>query len=202
MEKGFLFLDAAVPGIRWDAKYAACDNFTGKPVPGYGTNRIVVSGKLAERLRTARDLAEKYRYGLLVWDAYRPKRAVDAFLAWTSLPEDDSTRQAHYPGMSRKELMEQGCIAGKSAHARGGAVDLTLYFLDTGCLAPMGTCFDFMNPRSRHDTPDITPIEAGYRKLLRLIMERSGFAAYENEWWHYELLDEPYPDTYFDFPII
>ena len=201
MEKGFVFLDEAVHGIRWDAKYATWDNFTGRPVNGYEANRIVGTFELAEALQKARERAAALGYGLLLWDAYRPQRAVDCFLRWSEQPEDGRTKEKHYPNIAREEMISLGYVASQSSHSRGSAVDLTIYQLDTGDMVAMGSDFDFMDERAHHASTDVTAAEAKHRKLLRSIMEHSGFEAYENEWWHYLLKDEPYPDCYFDFPI-
>ncbi len=202
MEKGFVFLDEAVHGIRWDAKYATWDNFTGRPVNGYEANRIVGTFELAEALQKAREQAAALGYGLLLWDAYRPQRAVDCFLRWSEQPEDGRTKEKHYPNIAREEMISLGYVASQSSHSRGSAVDLTIYQLDTGDMVAMGSDFDFMDERSHHASTDVTAAEAKHRRLLRSIMEYSGFEAYENEWWHYLLKDEPYPDCYFDFPIV
>lgn len=201
MEKGFVFLDEAVHGIRWDAKYATWDNFTGKPVNGYEANRIIGTFELADALLKAKRQAAALGYGLLLWDAYRPQRAVDCFLHWSVQPEDGLTKKKHYPNIAREEMISMGYVASQSSHSRGSAVDLTLYQLDTGDMVTMGSNFDFMDERSHHTSKAVTDTEAKHRRLLRSIMEDSGFEAYENEWWHYLLKDEPYPDCYFDFPI-
>lgn len=201
MEKGFVFLDEAVHGIRWDAKYATWDNFTGRPVNGYEANRIVGTFELAEALQKAREQAAALGYGLLLWDAYRPQRAVDCFLRWSVQPEDGRTKEKHYPNIAREEMISLGYVASQSSHSRGSAVDLTIYQLDTGDMVAMGSDFDFMDERSHHASTDVKVAEAKHRRLLRSIMEQSGFEAYENEWWHYLLKDEPYPGRYFDFPI-
>jgi D-alanyl-D-alanine dipeptidase len=201
MDAGFVFLDDAVSGVRWDAKYATWDNFTGLPVDGYEVNRIVGSRALADGLLEARARAAAAGFGLLVWDGYRPQRAVDRFLAWSEQPEDGRTKPRFYPNIDRGEMFTNGYVAPRSGHSRGSAVDLTLYRLDTGELAPMGGGHDLMDERSHHGACGISDIEARNRWTLCSIMERSGFARYDCEWWHYALRDEPYPDTYFDFPI-
>lgn len=201
MQQGFAFLDELIDGIRWDAKYATWDNFTGKPVEGYEVNRIVVTFELAEALLEAKNLAADLGYGLLIWDGYRPQRAVDCFMAWAAQPEDGRTKERYYPNIERTEMISKGYVAAKSSHSRGSAVDLTLYRLDDGELVPMGTEFDYMDERSHHRAKGITEDEAQNRRCLRSIMESCGFEAYPFEWWHYVLTHEPYPDTYFDFPI-
>jgi D-alanyl-D-alanine dipeptidase len=199
---GFVLVDEAVPGIRWDAKYATWDNFTGKPVDGYAVNRIVGTRALCAALARARGEAAKLGFGLLLWDGYRPQRAVDCFLRWSRQPEDRRTKPRHYPNIERAEMVEHGYVAARSGHGRGSAVDLTLYHLATGELADMGGDHDLMDTVSHHGADGITPVEARNREHLRSIMAVSGFASYGNEWWHYSLTDEPYPDTYFDFPIV
>ena len=201
VQPGFVFLDEALRGVRWDAKYATWDNFTGTPVDGYEVNRIVGSLPLANALFEATRHAAALGFGVLLWDAYRPQRAVDHFLEWSIQPEDGRTKARFYPNIERAEMFTGGYVAPKSGHSRGSAVDLTLYRLDTGELAPMGGGHDLMDERSHHGAPGVSPSEARNRRTLCAVMERSGFRRYECEWWHYALRDEPYPDTYFDFPI-
>ena len=201
MNADFAFLDELVPGLRWDAKYATWDNFTGKPVDGYLVNRIVGTRALCAALGRVREKAESRGFGLLLWDGYRPQRAVDCFLRWSEQPEDGRTKQRHYPRIGRAEMFERGYVAARSGHSRGSTVDLTLYRLDTGELARMGGGHDLMDPLSHHGAAGITQDEAGNRAHLRSLMETCGFSAYACEWWHYTLTDEPYPDTYFDFPV-
>jgi D-alanyl-D-alanine dipeptidase len=201
MSGDFVFVDEAVPGIRWDAKYATWDNFTGSPVDGYLVNRIVGTMALCAALQTAQEVAASLGFGLLLWDGYRPQRAVDCLLYWSKQAEDGRKKQRHYPHIDRTQLFEDGYVAAKSGHSRGSTVDLTLYHLAGGELAPMGGDHDLMDPVSHHGAEGITPVEARSRHCLRSVMEECGFTPYHCEWWHYSLKDEPYPDTYFDFPI-
>jgi D-alanyl-D-alanine dipeptidase len=197
----FVFVDEYAPGVRWDAKYATWDNFTGKPVDGYLANRIVGTRALGAALERARKEAESLGFGLLLWDGYRPQRAVACFLRWAEQPEDGRTKLRHHPNIDRAAMFEEGYVAARSGHTRGSTVDLTLYHLATGELAAMGGGHDLMDPISHHGATGITPVERGNRDILRSIMAASGFRHYDREWWHYTLEDEPYPDTYFDFPI-
>ena len=201
MEKGFVFLDEMLRGIRWDAKYATWDNFTGKPVDGYEVNRIVGTHAVALSLLETQKQAAALGYGLLLWDGYRPKRAVECFIRWSEQPEDNLTKEKYYPSIERTEMFAKGYLAFRSGHSRGSTIDLTLYHLDTGALVPMGSGFDFMDARSHHDAKGITDTESQNRGHLRSIMENSGFESYRFEWWHYVLRKEPYPNTYFDFPV-
>lgn len=139
---------------------------------------------------------------MLLWDGYRPKCAVDCLLRWTKQPEDNLTKERFYPNIEREEMITKGYVASQSSHSRGSTIDLTLYHLNTGALAAMGSGFDFMDQRSYHAAEGITSAERQNRRCLCYIMESSGFQSYRFEWWHYALINEPYPDTYFDFKII
>ena len=108
MEPGFVFLDEVLPGVRWDAKYVTWDNFTGTPVDGYEVNRVVGSDALADALREAKTRAAAVGFGLLLWDAYRPQRAVDRFLAWSAQPEDGRTKARFYPNIDRAAMFTRG----------------------------------------------------------------------------------------------
>ncbi len=201
MKSDFVFVDEFVHGIRWDAKYATWDNFTGKPVEGYHANRIVATRALCAALDRVREKAASTGFGLLLWDGYRPQRAVDCFLRWSTQPEDGRRKPRHYPGIDRREIVERGYVAARSGHSRGGTVDLTLFHLKSGDLAPMGGEHDLMDPVSRHGATEISPAEAENRRILCSIMDDCGFKSYDCEWWHYTLRNEPYPNTYFDFPV-
>jgi zinc D-Ala-D-Ala dipeptidase len=201
MNDDFVFVDEYLAGIYWDAKYATWDNFTGKPVDGYLANRIVGTRPLCAALDKAREEAASLGFGLLLWDGYRPQRAVDSFLRWSEQPEDGRRKLRHYPNLDRAKIFEKGYVAARSGHSRGSTVDLTLYHLANGRLAPMGGEHDLMDAISHHGATGIAQVEARTRQCLRSIMEASGFSSYDCEWWHYTLKDEPYPDTYFDFPI-
>jgi zinc D-Ala-D-Ala dipeptidase len=201
VNEDFGFVDELVHGVRWDAKYATWDNFVGKPVDGYLANRIVGTRALCAALERARGEAATLGFGLLLWDGYRPQRAVDCFLRWSAQPEDGRTKLRHYPNIERSEMVEKGYVAAKSGHSRGSAIDLTLYDLASGALVPMGGGHDLMDAISHHGAKGITAAEARNRRHLCSVMEGSGFDSYDYEWWHYVLRREPHPDTYFDFPV-
>ncbi|MGZ0145935.1 D-Ala-D-Ala dipeptidase VanX [Kribbella sp. WER1] len=201
MTAELVYVDEFAAGIRWDAKYATWDNFTGKPVDGYQANRIVGTRALCAALERAQRNAEPLGFGLLLWDGYRPQRAVDNFLRWSEQPEDGRTKPRHYPNIERAEMFTQGYVATRSGHSRGSTVDLTLYHLGTGELARMGGDHDLMDSISHHGATGINAGEARNRETLASVMESAGFERYACEWWHYTLRDEPYPDTYFDCPI-
>jgi D-alanyl-D-alanine dipeptidase len=201
MRDGFAFLDEVAPGIRWDAKYATWDNFTARPVDGYDANRIVGTVELCRALRETQRAAATHGLGLLVWDGYRPQRAVDRFVRWAAEPEDERTKHRHHPRIDRRSMFELGYVAERSGHSRGSTVDLTMFDLRSGDLVPMGGDHDLMDAISHHEADGVPAAAAGNRRTLRALMEDGGFVAYEAEWWHYTLADEPYPDTLFDFPV-
>jgi D-alanyl-D-alanine dipeptidase len=201
MRKGFVYLDAELPGVFWDAKYASADNFTGAVVDGYYANRVMGTREMADALLRAVSLAARRGCALLLWDGYRPQRAVDCFLRWADAPEDGRTKPRHYPNIGKGDIVPLGYVAAKSGHSRGSAIDLTLCDPVSGHPLDMGGGFDLMDVRSHHGAEGIAPEAAGNRDILKEIMQASGFLAYDCEWWHYLLKNEPYPGRYFDFPI-
>src|SRR3981189_1031880 len=176
MKNEFVSVDEFVSGVYWDAKYATWDNFTGKPVDGYVANRVVGTRPLCAALERGREEAASLGFGLLLWDGYRPQRAVDSFLRWSQQPEDGRTKLRHYPNIDRADMFENGYVAAKSGHSRGSTVDLTLFHLATGERAAMGGGHDLMDPISRHGARGITRIDARNRQSLRSIMAASGFS--------------------------
>lgn len=201
LPKGFVYLDE-VSDIAWDARYSTEDNFTGAQVNGYQANRIVISQAMLKPLLEADRIARNRGYKLLIWDAARPQRAVDSFVAWSLESENNKTRARYYPSFDdKKQLFEQGFIARRSGHSRGAAVDLTLTDLN-GNLLDMGTPFDFFGVQSHQGAGGLTAQQQNNRQQLVDIMTSAGFIIYAEEWWHYILRSEPYPNEYFDFVIV
>ena len=195
------------PSIRTDIRYAGSDNFVGGPVDGYESPACLLARPAAEALAgVQRELAAE-ELGLLVYDCYRPQRAVDHFVRWAADTADLGTKEAYYPNVEKSRLFEEGYIAERSGHSRGATIDLTLVRAPVAADAPadepldMGTPYDFLDPRSHTESPEVADEQRANRLRLRAAMEAGGFRNYEAEWWHYTLRDEPYPDTYFDLPI-
>lgn len=201
MQDGFVDLAQAVPGIAVDIRYATAHNLTGHPLAGYCAGKAVATVEAARALQTAYTLARRLGYGMLIYDAYRPQKAVNDFVIWSQHPEDGETKAEFYPALEKADLFPLGYIAEKSGHSRGSTIDLTLTDAQ-GQPLDMGTAFDFMGEESHHNAPSTTPEQAKNRATLCAIMAYAGFAPYENEWWHYRLMKEPYPQTYFDFDIV
>lgn len=187
------------PTIRQEVRYASSNNFIGRPIRGYGAATILISPQAAAALAKAQAAAKEHGLSLLVYDAYRPQRAVDDFVKWAADLEDTGMKSEFYPQVPKSELFERGYIAERSGHSRGSTVDLTL--ARDGVPLDMGTPFDWFGERSHTEHPSVRDSALKNRFLLRRIMEDAGFKNYAQEWWHFTLRDEPYPDTYFDIPI-
>lgn len=197
LEKGFVYIDEVIPGLLWDARYFGSNNFMGRPADGYRANRVVCTYEAALALKIASEMTE---LRFMVFDAYRPARAVRDFVRWCNSPEDYIRKPMQYPNVDKSRMLELGYIAERSGHSRGSSIDLTLCHPD-GTQLDMGTVFDYMDEKAHHDSCLVTEEQTENRELLRSLMLSAGFGDYKNEWWHYNLKNEPYPDTYFDFEI-
>jgi D-alanyl-D-alanine dipeptidase len=140
-------------------------------------------------------------YRLKIYDAYRPTTAVKHFILWGIEDQDLRMKPYFYPDLSKEELFSQGYIAKQSSHSRGSTVDLTLLDMRTGKEVDMGSPFDMFSEISHPDYKGITEEQYENRMELRNAMIRNGFEPIDCEWWHYTLRDEPFPDTYFEFPV-
>lgn len=201
-ERPAQFVDAAavVPGLVIDMRYAGAHNFVGRPISGYEAPRCLLTRAAAVALAAvARDLGQR---GLVlkVFDCYRPTRAVADFLRWARRLDDSAGKAEFYPEVDKRALFRDGYIAPRSGHSRGSTVDLTLAQAD-GRELDMGTPFDFFSPRSAPADASVGQKARGNRALLAAAMRRRGFRPYAREWWHFTLRGEPFPDTYFDFPV-
>ncbi len=197
------FVDAAtvVPGLILDMRYAGAHNFTGRPVDGYAAPRCLLTRPAAEALAAvARDLAPR---GLAIkaFDCYRPVRAVQNFMRWARDYNDAVAKAEFYPNVDKRTLFRDGYIASHSGHSRGSTVDMTLVRAADGRELDMGTHFDFFSPKSWTADPTVRAEAHANRMLLAQAMRRHGFRGYDKEWWHFTLAAEPYPKTYFDFPV-
>lgn len=198
---GFVYLAEHVPGVRIEPRYYSMDNFLGTRVDGYRRPVILVCRPAADALaKVQQDLAAR-GLGLKVFDAYRPQKAVDHFVRWAKDAADTKMKSRYYPEIPKDRLFELGYIAEKSGHTRGSAVDLTLVHQDTGEELDMGSRWDFFGETSHHDSPLVGELATRNREILRRAMVEHGFEPYPNEWWHYSLAREPYPETYFDFDV-
>lgn len=204
MEEGFVDVSVAVPGIIVTARYAGSENFIGRPITGYEANKVVVSKPVAAALAMVQ--AELVAEGLSVklFDGYRPQRAVDHFMRWVTDESDVKNKAVYYPHVDKSNLVKLGYIAEKSGHSRGGSVDLTIVYRGRDgnwTELDMGSPWDLFDEKSHAGSTLVDPSARENRNKLADLMIKHGFKPYSEEWWHFTLAEEPYPDTYFDFPI-
>lgn len=195
------FVDAAtvVPGLAVEMRYVSDNNFVGRPIDGYEKPVCLLTRPAAQALAdVARDL-EPRGLKLKVFDCYRPKRAVAHFQRWAQAIDDIKNKSAYYPDLNKRRLFSDGYIAAHSGHSRGSTVDITL--LGKAGELDMGTPFDFLGPRSNTSNPTVSAEAHKNRTLLAAAMGKRGFRPYGKEWWHFTLRGEPFPETYFDFPV-
>lgn len=208
---GFVVITDVVPDAILEIRYFSTYNFIGDRIPGYLEPTAMLTRQAADSLKVVSDELVKKGFRLKIFDAYRPQCAVDYFMKWAKDTNDTRMREFFYPELQKEVLIPQGYIAEKSGHTRGSTIDLTLFDMTQEKEVDMGCTFDYFG-RASH--PDVQPGEGvgGYqpineeqyrnRMILREAMMAHGFKPYECEWWHFTLENEPYPDTYFNFPVV
>ena len=200
--EGFVMLSEVAPEILQEIRYYSSYNFVGTRIDGYEEPVALLTREAAIALKAVNDDLMQQGYRLKVYDAYRPMRAVRHFRRWAADLNDTLMKADFYPNLPKSVLFHKGYISSRSGHARGSTVDLTIVDLVTGQDVDMGGTFDLLDPQShplRHDY--VTEQQFQNRMILRNAMTRHGFKAIGTEWWHFTLRNEPYPDTYFDFPV-
>ena len=198
---GFVLLSDHVPGIVQEIRYFSTYNFVGDRIDGYEEPCAILTIEAARALKEAANRAAVMGYRLKIFDAYRPARAVRHFVLWGIEDLDQRMKPFFYPDLEKQELFKQGYIASRSSHSRGSTVDLTLLEMTTGKEADMGSPFDYFSERSHPDSRLVTDQQYENRMLLQNLMVNNGFVPIDCEWWHFTLDQEPYPDTYFEFPV-
>ncbi len=216
----FVTLTDVVPDAILEIRYYSSYNFVGERIDGYLQPTALLTKRAADSLRAVSDDVSAQGYRLKIFDAYRPQKAVDHFVRWASDLSDTRMKPYFYPDLDKSVLFEQEYIMEKSGHTRGSTVDLTLFDMQTEKELDMGGTFDWFGPESHPDFcghPDtgeytgdnhgspvgrtITAEQFAHRMILRRAMLRHGFKPLDSEWWHFTLRDEPFPDTYFTFPV-
>ena len=216
----FVTLTDAVPDAILEIRYFGTYNFVGARIDGYLEPTALLTKQAADSLRAVSDDVKALGFRLKIYDAYRPQQAVDHFVRWAEDIPDTLMRQYFYPDLNKDVLFDQEYICAKSGHTRGSTVDLTLFDMRTEKELDMGGTFDWFGPESHPDfcgnpetmefTGDnakspvgrnITSEQFCNRMILREAMMRHGFKPFPTEWWHFTLQDEPFPDTYFNFPV-
>lgn len=197
----FVLLSDYVPGIVQEIRYFSTYNFVGDRIDGYEEPVALLTREAARALKNVANEANVMGYRLKVFDAYRPARAVRHFVFWGIEDLDLRMKPFFYPNLEKQVLFQEGYIAKESSHSRGSTVDLTLLDMATGKEVDMGSPFDLFDPISHPDNREVTDAQYDNRMLLQNLMVRAGFVPIDCEWWHFTLEDEPFPETYFDFPV-
>lgn len=202
LPEGFVYVDEVIPDVQVDLRYAGNHNFVGRPVIGYIGHRAVLTRQAAQALAGVQADLRPFGLQLKIFDAYRPQQAVDDFVLWSKDGTERSTKAEFYPHLDKAVLFPQGYIAEKSSHSRGSTVDLSIAQQQ---LPPaeldMGTPFDYFGPESWPDYAGASAQQRANRLLLRTLMVKHGFSPYQQEWWHFTYVNEPFPDTYFNFIV-
>ena len=198
---GFVLLSDMIPSIVQEIRYFSTYNFVGDRIDGYEEPCAILTKEAARALKTVSNEMMVQGYRLKIFDTYRPACAVKHFVLWGIEDQDIRMKPYFYPELEKQELFLKGYVAKKSSHSRGSTVDLTLLDMATGKELDMGSPFDLFSEKSHPDFRGISDEQYENRMILRNVMLRNGFAPIDCEWWHFTLKDEPYPDTYFDFPL-
>ncbi|MBO4557897.1 MAG: M15 family metallopeptidase [Bacteroidales bacterium] len=198
---GFVHITDVVPDAILEIRYYSTFNFVGERIDGYLAPTAMLTREAADSLKAVSDDVKALGYRLKIYDAYRPQCAVDHFVRWAADVPDTTMRQYFYPNVDKSRLFELEYIMEKSGHTRGSTVDLTLFDMSTEKEVDMGGVFDWFGEESHPDYRGITEEQFANRMILRDAMVRHGFKTLDSEWWHFTLKDEPYPDTYFTFPL-
>lgn len=209
----FVNISDVVPDVILEIRYFGTYNFVGTRVDGYLQPTALLTREAADSLRVVSEELKAQGYRLKIYDAYRPQMAVDHFMRWGADLDDTLMRPYFYPQVDKKDLFRLGYIAEKSGHSRGSTLDLTIFDMRTEKEVDMGGTFDWFGHESHPDcggnpqtgvyrqNDTITAQQFANRMLLRNAMLNHGFKPYDCEWWHFTLNNEPYPDTYFEFPV-
>ena len=198
---GFVLLSDVIPSIVQEIRYFSTYNFIGDRIDGYEEPCAILTKEAARALKTVSNEMMVQGYRLKIYDAYRPANAVKHFVLWGIEDTDVRMKPYFYPDLQKQELFAKGYIAKLSSHSRGSTVDLTLLDMATGKEVDMGSPFDYFSEKSHPDYKDITDEQYENRMKLQHVMVRNGFKPIDCEWWHFTLENEPYPDTYFEFPV-
>ncbi|MBQ3285519.1 MAG: M15 family metallopeptidase [Ruminococcus sp.] len=198
---GFVSVGDVIPDAIMDIRYYSEYNFVGKRIDGYEEPIALLSEEAAYALKNAADELRDEGYRLIIYDAYRPRSAVDHFVSWASDSSDTAMKEVFYPDIDKSLLFDYGYIAYYSGHSRGSKVDMSLADIDTGEPVDMGGGFDYFSTVSHPDYTGVSEEQYRNRMTLRNAMLNNGFSPCATEWWDFTLNNEPYPSTYFNFPV-
>ncbi|WP_256758048.1 M15 family metallopeptidase [Cohnella sp. WQ 127256] len=201
LPKGFVYVEDIIPDAKFEIRYYGEYNFVGERIDGYKEPVAILTSQAAKALKAVNKELDSKGYVLLIYDAYRPQKAVDHFIRWSKDAKDTKMKEEFYPEVDKTKVFKLGYVASKSGHSRGSTVDLTLVEKKTGKIVDMGSPYDFFGAISSHGTKLITAKQTANRNLLKNAMVKQGFKFYNKEWWHYTLNKEPYPNKYFTFDV-
>ena len=201
LSEGFVYVSTVISDLDVELRYYASNNFVGDTIQGYKSDRLILKNDAAKALKLVQDELRMQNICLKVYDGYRPQRAVDHFVVWARDLGDTINKQQYYPRVEKRNLFNEGYIASKAGHSRGSTVDLTLTDGNTGEPLDMGSPYDFFGEESWVEYEDISVEQKSNRVLLQKVMQKHNFRNYANEWWHFTLRWEPFPETYFDFEV-
>ena len=197
----FVVVTEVIPDAILEIRYYSTYNFVGERIDGYEAPIALMTRQAADSLKVVSEELKAQGYRLKIWDTYRPQTAVNHFIRWAENVQDTAMKKIFYPMVDKSLLFEQGYIYARSSHSRGSTVDLTLIDAATGKELDMGSPFDWFGIESHPDYTNLTAEQLANRQILWDAMLGHGFTMIDSEWWHFTLANEPYPDTYFDFPI-
>ena len=197
----FVVVTEVIPDAILEIRYYSTYNFVGERIDGYEAPIALMTRQAADSLKVVSEELKAQGYRLKIWDTYRPQTAVNHFIRWAENVQDTAMKKIFYPMVDKSLLFEQGYIYARSSHSRGSTVDLTLIDAVTGKELDMGSPFDWFGIESHPDYTNLTAEQLANRQILWDAMLGHGFTMIDSEWWHFTLANEPYPDTYFDFPI-
>tara|TARA_B100001057_G_scaffold362424_1_gene364976 strand:+ start:374 stop:1021 length:648 start_codon:yes stop_codon:yes gene_type:complete len=196
----FVYMKSVIPSVVVDLKYFSKNNFVGEKIKGYHVNRAIITKEAALALKNVQEDLNHFGYGIKIFDSYRPQMAVDYFGIWAR-SSNRKMKQIHYPNVKKRNLFKEGYLASKSGHSRGSTVDLTIIDKSTGIELDMGTIYDFFGKESWMDYEGLNANQKQNRFLLQSVMKKYGFKSLKEEWWHFTLHNEPFPEQYFNFMV-
>ena len=198
----FVLLTDVIPEVILEIRYYSTFNFIGERINGYEEPVAIITKEAAAQLKKVNEIFMSEGYRIKVFDAFRPTRAVEHFVKWAENKDDLRMKEYFYPDVDKQDLFEIGYICKQSSHSRGSTVDMTLFDMKKGREVNMGTPFDYFGKRSHADfTKHLSESEIEHRTFLTDTMKNNGFVMINEEWWHFTLENEPFPDTYFDFAV-
>ncbi len=201
LPKDFVYVKDIIPDLDVELRYFTKNNFVGTSIDGYKINTLILTQQAANVLKQVHEDLQNQNLCLKVYDGYRPQQAVNHFMRWAKKLNDTINKHIFYPDVKKKNLFKEEYIASRSGHSRGSTVDLTIIDANTGKPLDMGSAYDFFGEESWVNYQGISETQKKNRKLLQDVMLKYGFRNYPKEWWHFTLRGEPFPKTYFDFPI-